>query len=152
MISNPVKRSKAYEATLQILGGPNAKMFTTLRDALGFAAALGYREGRRWKLDEKIGKEDIASSQYINNDAIDTIFAISLAETKSAEILKPQNEKECIQIFEEYANGGLALMQEWLELYADVDVEVAIWRGLKQIGFKPPEKVETADQTNTIEF
>ena len=96
-IRNPVNRSKVYEDTLQILGGPGAKLFPTLRDALGFAAALGYREKRRWPLDARAGKEDIQAQIYNDNDAIDLIFAIALAEKKSAEILKLVNEKECIQ-------------------------------------------------------
>ena len=152
MISNPVHRSKAYETTLQTLGGPGSRMFPTLRDALGFSAALGYKEGRRMKLDEKLGREDIQAQIYNGNDAIDLIFAIGLAEYKSAEILKPANEKECIQIFEEYANGGLALITEWLERYADVDVEVAIWRGLKTIGFSAPMQNPTDDNTRDIVF
>lgn len=152
MITNAVHRSKAYESTLQTLGGPNSKMFTTLRDALGFAAALGYREGRRWKLDEKVGREDIQSTVYNNNDAIDLIFAIALAESKSAEIFKSKNEKECIQIFEEYANGGLALLTDWIQQYADVDVEVAIWRGLKTIGFTSPEETALNNDTTKIDF
>jgi len=135
-----------------MLGGPNSKMFSTLRDALGFAAALGYREGRRWKLDEKAGREDIQAYIYNGNDAIDLIFAIGLAESQSAEILKLNNEKECIQIFEEYANGGLALLTEWIERYADVDLEVAIWRGLKTIDFIPPQQPQTGGDTQAIEF
>ena len=151
MISNPVNRSKVYEGTLQILGGPGAKLFPTLRDALSFAAALGYRERRRWPLDAKAGKEDIQAQIYNGNDAIDLIFAIGLAEKKSAEILKLENEKECIEIFEEYANGGLALITEWIDRYADLDVEVAIWRGLKTIGFIPP--IENSENpTASIEF
>ena len=151
MISNPVNRSKVYEGTLQILGGPGAKLFPTLRDALSFAAALGYRERRRWPLDAKAGKEDIQAQIYNGNDAIDLIFAIGLAEKKSAAILKLENEKECIEIFEEYANGGLALITEWIDKYADLDVEVAIWRGLKTIGFIPP--IENSENpTKSIEF
>lgn len=152
MISSAVNRSKAYEQTLQTLGGQGAHLFPTLREALGFAAALGYKEGRRVKFDEKIGREDIQAQVYNNNDAIDLIFAIGLAEQKSAEILKPTNEKECIQIFEEYANGGLSLLTEWLDRYADVDVEVAIWRGLKTIGFTAPTQRLANDNAEEIVF
>lgn len=150
-ISNSVHRSKVYENTLQTLGGPNAKLFQTLREALSFAAALGYRERRRLKLDERAGREDIQSQVYNGNDAVDLIFAIALAEVKSAEILKPINEKECIQIFEEYANGGLSLITEWIERYPDIDVEDAIWRGLKIIGFQP-DLVPIEDKTTEVDF
>lgn len=150
-ISNSVHRSKVYENTLQALGGPNAKLFQTLRDALSFAAALGYRERRRLKLDERAGREDIQAQIYNGNDAVDLIFAIALAEAKSAEILKPTNEKECIQIFEEYANGGLSLITEWIERYPDIDVEDAIWRGLKIIGFKP-DTTAVENNISEVEF
>jgi dnd system-associated protein 4 len=150
-ISNSIHRSKIYENTLQTLGGPNAKLFQTLRDALSFSAALGYREGRRLKLDEKAGREDIQAQIYNGNDAVDLIFAIALAEAKSAEILKPSNEKDCIQIFEEYANGGLALITEWIERYADIDVEDAIWRGLKSIGFTPDNE-NSKSNLQKVEF
>lgn len=152
MLNNAVHRSRVYEETLQLLGGPNSKMFSTLRDALSFAAALGYHEGRRWKLDEKFGREDIQSSVYNGNDAIDLIFAIALAEAKNAEILKHTNEKDCILIFEEYANGGLALLSEWLETYPDVDIEVAIWKGLKTINFLPVTNTEKSSIPQSIDF
>ena len=150
-ISNSVHRSKVYENTLQALGGANAKLFPTLRDALSFAAALGYRERRRLEFDEKAGREDIQSQIYNGNEAVDLIFAIGLAEAKSAEILKPDNEKECIKIFEEYANGGLAILTEWIERYPHIDIEDAIWRGLKSIGFIPEDSKE-GSSTQGIEF
>lgn len=138
-INNNVHRSGAYEETLQILGGSGSPFFTTLRDALGFAATLGYKEGRRLKFDQKFGKEDLQPSVYVNSkDAIDLIFMIGLAEAKTTDILKLENEKECITIFEEFANGGLALLSEWLELHPDVDEEHAFWKGLNSIGFKAP--------------
>jgi dnd system-associated protein 4 len=150
-ISNSVHRSKAYENTLQALGGANAKLFPTLRDALSFAAALGYRERRRLEFDERAGREDIQSQIYNGNEAVDLIFAIGLAEAKSAEILKPDNEKECIKIFEEYANGGLALLTEWIERYPHIDIEDAIWRGLKSIGFAPKNSKDE-NYTQGVEF
>ena len=76
MINNNVNRSRAYEQTLQTLGGKDAVLFTTLRDALGFAASLGYREGRRLPFDSASGREDIQSTVYNQHDAIDLIFAI----------------------------------------------------------------------------
>lgn len=150
-ISSSVHRSRKYEDTLQMLGGHKDKLFPTLREALSFAAALGYHEGRRLKLDEKAGREDIQAQIYNGHDAVDLIFSIALAEVKSTDILKPSNEKECIQIFEEYANGGLSLLTEWIERYPDINVEDAIWRGLKHIGFRPKDAVASADSPD-VEF
>lgn len=152
MLSNSVNRSKAVEHTLQVLGGKDAILFTTLRDALSFAATLGYKESRRMALDPSVGKEDIQASVYQMHEAVDLIFAMALAVNKSIDILKLENEKECIQIFEEYANGGLHLIAEWLELYADIDVEDAIWRGLKTIDFIPKSEGLNSNTFNAPTF
>nr|NUR36598.1 hypothetical protein [Sphingomonas sp.] len=137
LIHSPVKRSKAFEATLQKLGGKEASMFPTLREALTFCAMLGYKERRRLALDPNAGTEDIAGAQYQLNDAVDALFALALAEAKTSDILRPDREKDCVQIYEEYANGGLELVQSWIDRYADVSVEDAVWRGLTSIGVKP---------------
>lgn len=138
LITNPVKRSRKYEEALQLLGGKDATMFPTLREALTFCAMLGYKERRRLPLDAGAGTEDIAGAQYQLNEAVDLLLALALAEEKQSDILKPECEKECIQIYEEYANGGLDLVQSWIDRYADVDVEEAVWRGLGSIGVRPP--------------
>jgi dnd system-associated protein 4 len=138
LIHSPVKRSKLYEATLQRLGGRDATMFPTLREALTFCAVLGYKERRKKPLDPNVGTEDIAGAQYHLNDAVDMVFALALADCKTSDILRTDRERECVQVYEEYANGGLELVQSWLDRYADVDVEIAVLRGLKSIGVKPP--------------
>jgi dnd system-associated protein 4 len=137
LIHTPVKRSKTYEATLQQLGGKEAAMFPTLREALTFCALLGYKERRRVPLDPNAGTEDIAGAQYQLNDAVDAMFALALAEAKNSDILRPDLEKECVQIYEEYANGGLELIQSWLDRFADISAEDAVWKGLNSIGVKP---------------
>lgn len=138
LIHSPVKRSKAFEATLQKLGGKEASMFPTLREALTFCAMLGYKERRRLPLDPNLGTEDIAGAQYQLNEAVDLLFALALAEAKTSDILRPDREKDCVQIYEEYANGGLELVQSWIDRFADISIEDAVWRGLNSIGVKPP--------------
>lgn len=135
-VTTPVKRSRKYEETLQQLGGKDA-MFPTLREALTFCAVLGYKERRRLPLDTS-GTEDIAGAQYMNNEAVDVLFALALAEKKQSDILREDQEKECVQIYEEYANGGLDLVASWIERHADLDVEEAVSRGLRSIGVRPP--------------
>lgn len=138
LIHSPVKRSKLHEGTLQKLGGKESAMFPTLREALTFCAVLGYKERRKLPLDPNAGTEDIAGAQYQLNEAVDAIFALALADAKTSDILRPEREKECVQIYEEYANGGLELIQSWIDRFADLDVEDAVWRGLNSIGVRPP--------------
>ena len=138
LIHSPVKRSKTYEATLQKLGGKESTMFGTLREALTFCAVLGYKERRKLQLDPNAGTEDIAGAQYQINEAVDMVFALALADAKTSDVLRPDREKDCVQTYEEYANGGLELIQSWMDRFADLDVEDAVWRGLNSIGVRPP--------------
>ena len=153
-IDSNVYRSKSIEVTLQSIAGAgnDNKIFPTLRDALSFAATLGFQERRKMALDPNVGREDIQSFIFNNNEAVDIIFSIGIADTGSVDILKPENEKECIKIFEEYANGGMHLIQEWLEKYADMSIEAAIWRGLKTINFIPETKEENSINSTEPEF
>ena len=145
LITNPVKRSRKYEAALQLLGGKDASLFPTLREALSFCAVLGYRERRRLALDASAGTEDIAGAQYQLNEAVDILFALALAEDKSSDILRPEREKECIEIYEQYANGGLDLVASWVDQYANLDVEEAVSRGLRSIGVQSSKTSVAAD-------
>ena len=139
LIHSPVKRSKVFENTLQALGCKEAKLFPTLREAMSFCAILGYKERRRQPLDPIAGTEDIAGAQFQLNEAVDIVFALALADAKNSDILRPEQEKDCVQIYEEYANGGLELIQSWIDRYSDNSVEDAVWRGLNTIGVKPPK-------------
>ena len=139
LIQTPVKRSHEFEDTLQKLGGKEATMFPTLREALTFCAMLGYKERRKKPLNTSLGTEDIAGAQYQTNDAVDAMFALALADAKDSDILRPDREGDCVRIYEEYANGGLELVQSWIDRYANIDVEDAVWKGLASIGVKPPE-------------
>lgn len=144
-IRTPVKRSKEFEDTLQKLGGAGVKLFPTLREALTFCAILGYKERRRKPFNSSIGSEDIAGAQYDGNDAVDMMFALALAEAKDSDILRIEREAECVKIYEEYANGGLEMVQSWIDRYADYDVEDAVWKGLQSIKVAPPIDTNASD-------
>lgn len=146
LIHAPVKRSKLFEQTLQKLGGKDATLFPTLREALTFCAILGYRERRRVPLDQNAGTEDIAGAQYQINEAVDMVFALALAESKTSDVLRPDRERDCVQIYEEYANGGLELVQSWIDRFANLDVEDAVWKGLNSIGIRPPASDRAASE------
>ena len=151
-IETPVKRSKEFEDTLQKLGGAGSKLFPTLREALTFCATLGFKERRKKPLSSSIGTEDIAGAQYMSNEAVDMMFALALADAKDSDILRPQREGECVRIYEEYANGGLELIQSWIDRYANIDVEDAVWKGLQSIGVKPPVDETSPDKIRLPAF
>lgn len=145
LIQTPVKRSREFEETLQKLGGKDAKMFPTLREALTFCAVLGFKERRKKPLSSTIGTEDIAGAQYQSNDAVDLMFALALADAGDSDILRPDKEGDCVKIYEEFANGGLEMIQSWIDRHANIDVEDAVWRGLQSMGIKPSDKAAASD-------
>ena len=112
-----INRSRIHEDMVQRLAmlklpGTERTLFPTIRELLCFAALLGYSERRRLPLDKEKGFEDVSYQQFERGDAEDLIYLIALAETKNPEVLKDGEESRCAEIFEEYANGGLQVIQE----------------------------------------
>ncbi|PLZ99954.1 DNA phosphorothioation-associated protein 4 [Fischerella thermalis CCMEE 5268] len=98
--------------------------FQTFADVIVFAAALGAKHKKRVPLGEiskrepaPIGQEHFLSKGY---DLVIKLLAI--VEVKEISLLSPNDEKyenQCLRIFEEYANGGLEILQT--ELRGAVD-------------------------------
>jgi len=112
-----INRSRVHENMVQRLAmeklpGADRTLFPTIRELLCFAALLGYSENRRLPLDRDKGVEDISYQQFERGNAEDLVYLIALAATKDPEILKDGEESRCAEIFEEYANGGLQIIQE----------------------------------------
>ncbi|MUG92655.1 DNA phosphorothioation-associated protein 4 [Scytonema sp. UIC 10036] len=90
--------------------------FQTYADAIAFAAALGAKHKRRVALGEiskrepaPIGQEIFVSRGY---DLV--IKLLGVTATQDINILSSQEakfENERLRIFEEYANGGLEILQ-----------------------------------------
>ncbi|KAF3887183.1 MULTISPECIES: DNA phosphorothioation-associated protein 4 [Nostocales] len=90
--------------------------FQTYADAIAFAAALGAKHKRRVALGEiskrepaPIGQEIFVSRGY---DLV--IKLLGVTATQDINILSSQEDKfenERLRIFEEYANGGLEILQ-----------------------------------------
>lgn len=96
------------------VAGINATVFPTIRELLCFAALLGFSKKRRIPLDRSSGVEDVSYQQFERGNAEDLIYMIALAEEKDADILREGRERDCADIFEEYANGGLLIIKDWL--------------------------------------
>ncbi|NET00037.1 MAG: DNA phosphorothioation-associated protein 4 [Sphaerospermopsis sp. SIO1G2] len=98
--------------------------FQTFADVIVFAAALGAKYNKRVSVDEvskreptPIRLEIFAASGY---DIV--IKLLGITETQDIQILSPDDEdwqKKCNGIFEEYANGGLEILQG--ELRGSID-------------------------------
>ncbi len=114
-----INRSVVHETMvqrlcMQKLPHSTRSLFPTIREFLCFAALLGYSEKRRVPLDKDKGVEDVSYQQFERGDRDDLIYLIALSETKDPEILKDGREGECAAIFEEYANGGMEIIEDWI--------------------------------------
>lgn len=135
-----INRSRVHEDMVQRLCtnkqlGASRTLFPTIREFLCFCALLGYSEGRRVPLDKDAGVEDVSYQQFERGDAEDLIYLVALADTKNPDILKQGDEGRCAEIFEEYANGGMEIVRDWLLQKGGEYPDRAIVEGLKEMGY-----------------
>lgn len=135
-----INRSRKYEDIVQrlagqVMPGSDRRLFPTIRELLCFAALLGFSEKRRTPLDRSEGVEDISYQQFERGDAEDLIFLIALAEKQDMNILREGEEAACAEIFEEYANGGLAIIKDFLLRAGGEYPDRALMSLLKERGY-----------------
>jgi dnd system-associated protein 4 len=98
--------------------------FQTYADAIAFAASFGAKYQKRVPLGVISNTEPapISLEIFISRGYDSVINLLAIAETKNTKILSTHDanaEEERIQIFEEYANGGLEKLRD--ELRGAVD-------------------------------
>lgn len=105
-----VRRPADHEVLIQHLRDEAG--FPTMRDVLLFAAAVGYAKQRRERFDRS--GEPIRLEVVTSEALADTFFTMLSAATVEAdpEILRPERIGERLNIFEEFACGGLSYIQE----------------------------------------
>lgn len=142
-----INRSRIYEEYVQKLAatplpGTERRLFPTIRELLCFAALLGFSEKRRLPLDRSQGVEDVSYQQFERGDAENLIYLIALAETEDADILREGEEGRCAEIFEEYANGGLAIIKDHLLREGGEYPDRALMSLLRERGYLVPAQAE----------
>lgn len=106
-----VRRPKDKEELIQQMLAEGDGPFTTMRDVLLFAAAFGWHRQRHESLGEagEPIRYEVFRRSATAEAFIDSLAAISHPEDPS--ILADNRLPERIELFEEYANGGLAELQ-----------------------------------------
>jgi dnd system-associated protein 4 len=113
-----------------------------MRELLCFAAALGFQMQRRVPLGHDTAEVDARVWENLDS-AVDMVYLVGLAGAQDIAILQPDRENELVEIFEQYANGGLQILNEWLlteggDVYGDQAILTALRReGLLLEGSKP---------------
>lgn len=122
--------------------------FQTYADVIVFAASLGAKYQKRIPLKEVSHSEPapVSLEVFISRGYEWVIKLIAVTETQDINILStedPKIEEERVQIFEEYANGGLAKLRD--ELRGAVDYTERLLLILSSERFKEEETDEEFD-------
>ena len=80
--------------------------FTTLRDVMLFAIAIGFKNEERMVIN-KYGGDPI--KEHLFKDEMDFLNIIALLTTKDISILLNENKEEKYKLLEEYAEAGMNL-------------------------------------------
>jgi dnd system-associated protein 4 len=151
-----VRRSERHEGIVSQLSetsvpGANRSIFASMRELMCFAAVLGFERDSKKPIDAKT-KEIDGRTFRDHAFSSDLIFLIALADTQNAEILREENESDCLSIFEQYAEGGFVELGSWLkERPDDPNGDAAILEGLRKYGFLNEAK-DISDAIQDVSF
>ena len=109
-----VRRPKDKEDLVQRLTEGKEAVFTTYRDLLIFAAALGYYHGRKTEI--KASSEPIPWQYFMNTPGEQLVDMLTAASVSDPSALGSSSEyfNERLALFEVYAAGGLEIISEEL--------------------------------------
>jgi dnd system-associated protein 4 len=152
------RNNSSHDAIIELLYGSQHKkagqpIFVTKRDLLCFAAVLGFEGNRRNKILEK--PSDFVDPRPFENsqEAMHLLYLVGLAVTKDVDCLRQDSEDELVTIFEEYADGGLCTLEDWLrETPSDPHGDRAIIDALKAHGFLAPASESIEVVVAEVEF
>jgi dnd system-associated protein 4 len=105
-----VRRPKDKEKILTRL--VDEKVFETYRDALAFAAALGYSKNSRLAFEQT--SEPIPWSVFSGAGHETLVNLLAVVSSRDFDILSAERFDERLVLFEEFANGGLHAIDELL--------------------------------------
>lgn len=155
-----IRRSKIHSDLIDRFDQKNPateqKVFPFKKATMCYAAILGFKKKKRVPLAEG-NLDTIEWHTFENGDYTDYIYLIALAHSKNVDVLRydVENsdsggfEEDMVTIFEEYANGGLEIMQSWMSKKpGDAFGNDAIIAGLKREGFLNLTK---SDQSPTFD-
>lgn len=153
-----LKRTAASDAVVKRLGGSShpitgQPIFATYRDLLCFCAVLGFDKGLRKPLEGEL--VDFVDGRIFSNHetSVDLLYLLALAETRDMFVLRDDNEDSTSQIFEEYANGGIQILTDWLKQRPeDIDGDKAILAGLLSGGYFGNEPSSPTEATSGVTF
>lgn len=139
-----VQRDATKEDLIKAFTDPKSGVFTEMWRLLLFAALLGKSRGRREPLKQVNSNESIRAEVFSNFPIWPGLLhLLGVTESGASDTLKSENWERSLELFEEYANGGLTLLQEMM---ADGSDPVGFVSALMD----SPSKSEDAEGTSSV--
>ncbi|MGC1395851.1 MAG: DNA phosphorothioation-associated protein 4 [Coleofasciculaceae cyanobacterium] len=118
--------------------------FPTYADVMVFAATLGMKRKKRVALGEISCEPSPISFEVFISRNYDLVFKLlAIAHTKDSKILstiEPSAEEKRIEIFEEYANGGLEILRDELRGIVDYSEQLLLFLSNERGKSEPEEE------------
>ncbi|CAH6804723.1 conserved hypothetical protein [Vibrio chagasii] len=95
-------------------GSTDPNSFGAIKDLMVFAALVGFQLGKYEPLNDKSRSTSILLETYASTNKDSYIYLIALSKEPSLDILKNEQLRKAISIFEGYCNGGLKHIDSWL--------------------------------------
>lgn len=108
-----VRRPRPHDEFLNLLKDREQGVFSTLKSALVFAAAVGFKEKQRVSFTDS--GEPIAFTLFNEHKDQPFIYSLALTEYGDSSYLRDDKFLEVIRVFEEYAAGGLDFLDGFLD-------------------------------------
>ncbi|MGP8304587.1 hypothetical protein [Vibrio sp. YIC-376] len=89
-------------------------VFNTVKEFMVFAALVGFQLNQYKPLASRSNTTSIALDTYATTKHDSYIYLIALAKEPTLDILKDQNLRDAIGIFEGYCNAGLIHIDNWV--------------------------------------
>jgi len=124
-----VRRNTKYKEVVELLvfgslgakKSSSKKIFDNIKDLIIFSAMVGKKFEKKEKVDSKenigIVLGQFAGSGSFKGSRVDQhnlIFMFGLLTHKDMNYMRDEQITESISIFEEYSNGGLSVIKDWL--------------------------------------
>ncbi|CCN82729.1 conserved hypothetical protein [Vibrio nigripulchritudo SFn27] len=92
----------------------DTRIFKTVKELMVLAALVGYQLGEYEPLKSKTHATPIKLGTYAKTGHDAYIYLIALAKEPSLDMLKDENLRDAIGIFEGYCNSGLKHIDSWI--------------------------------------
>lgn len=109
-----VRRPAKYDDLLNLMKDNEEGVFSTFASALVFAAAYGYKKNIREPVESKDSSEPISITIFKEHTEIPFMYLLALAVEQDVSYLQESKFGDVLQIFEEFAAGGLSLLENEL--------------------------------------